>query len=135
RDGHEKVQALASHSTEECCRRLKRDVARNGTQVAKVICEAFQLECDSPNALCARRLVTPGKRLECTAIGARVTDDSVSGDRLGNKDCPRPVSTLEQPLHATVLVAEHDLELEHTFAVCLESEVAGLDDPRVDGSN
>jgi len=56
-----------------------------------------------------------------------MTDRRVARERLGVVDATRAGPSDERALHAAVLVAERDLEMQHGLAVALEPEVAGLD--------
>src|ERR1051326_3541123 len=65
------------------------------------------------------------------APGAGVGDDRIARDGLRHQDRAGPLDGLQQPLHAAMLVAEHDLKREHLLAVGLEAEVSRLDDAGV----
>src|SRR6266496_442070 len=100
-----------------------------------MIRQPLQLECDAPNCLPPRGLATPGERLERPTIGATVPDHGISGNRLRDEHPSISPQAFQQSFHATMLVAEHDLEKQHLLAVRLKPEMAGLDDPSVHGAD
>ncbi len=90
----------------------------------------------SSSAIAAQRVrargdAAPGERLDDLAVGGRVADRGVAGERLDVVDGPLVGPADQRALDAAVLVAERDLEVEDVLAVALEAEVAGLDDAGV----
>jgi hypothetical protein len=64
-----------------------------------------------------------------------MSDHGIAGDRLGHQHGRESRARFQQPLDATVLVAEHDLQKQHLLTVRLKPEVPGLDDAGVDGTD
>src|SRR6266540_259201 len=135
RERHQQVEALSPHASQVRGRGLEGDVPGDRAEIPDVVRQALQLERDTSHRLSPRRLAAPGQRLDHAAERPGVADDRVSRDRLGDEHAAIPVDALEQPLHATVLIAQHDLEEQHLLAVRLEPEIAGLDDPGVHGAD
>ena len=100
-----------------------------------MIRQPLQLERDGTDRLPPRRRASPGERLERATIGTAVPDHRISGDRLRDEHPPLSAHALQQSFHATMLVAEHDLEKQHLLAVRLKPEMPGLDDPRMYGAD
>ena len=64
-----------------------------------------------------------------------MADRGVARERLHVVDGALVRAADERPLHAAVLVAERDLQVQDVLAVTLEAEVAGLDDPGMHGAD
>ena len=129
---HEHVETLATHATEERRRRLIGDIAGDGAQIADVVGEPFKFEGDAANGLRPRGLPTSRQRLDRTTVRACMSDHRIACDRLRDQHSPLAGHSLQQALHAAMLVAEHDLEKQHLLAVRLEAEVRRLDNAGVD---
>jgi hypothetical protein len=114
---------------------LVRSIAGERAQVADMIGEALELERDSTNCLAARRFVTACEGLDGAAECARMSDDGIAGNGLGDENRSAALRALEQPLDATVLIAKHYFQRKNLFAVRLESKMTGLDDTGVYGAN
>ncbi len=94
--------------------------------------QPLQLEGDAAQRLGAERDLAAGERLDRLAVGRRVADRRVAGDRLHRVERALGRPADERPLDAAVLVAERDLQVEDLLAVALEAEVPRLDDAGVD---
>ena len=68
-------------------------------------------------------------------VRQRVPHGRVACHRLHVVNRPLVGAPDESRLHAAILVAEGDLEVQHRLAVTLKPKVARLDDPRVDGAH
>jgi hypothetical protein len=96
-----------------------------------VVGEPLQLEHQAPERHRASGDAAARERLDDLRVRGRVPDGRVAGEglHLVDRALGRPAD--ERALHAAVLVAERDLEVEDLLAVALEAEVAGLDHARV----
>jgi hypothetical protein len=66
-------------------------------------------------------------------MSERVAHGGVARDGLDPVDRALVGSALERSLHASMLVPERDLEMDHALAVALETEMPRLDHARVHG--
>ena len=127
------VEEVAPETPAEGRRGQVRHVARERAEIAGMVGQPFELERDSPEGLRACADPGPRERLDQVGVGQRVADRRVARGRLHVVDRPFRRSPDERGLDAAVLIAEGDLEMEDVLAMTLETEVAGLDDARVDG--
>ncbi len=92
----------------------------------------------SSSAIAAQRLGAQRRRgtgqgFDGLAVGQRVADGRVAGHRLHVVDRALRRPADERPLDAAMLIAERDLQVKDMLAVALETEMARLDDARMDG--
>ena len=94
--------------------------------------QPFEFERDGAQPLRAQRSLGPGEGFHDGRVGSRVGDGRVAGHRfhLAHRRAVRAAS--ERRLHAAMLIAERDLQVQHFFAGALEAEMARLDDAGVD---
>ena len=104
------------------------------SRVGDVHGHAFEFERDGSFAVerrwCA---LLSGQFLAQLRVGRGVRHGAVARDALGHERLAQHVVVGRHgPLHAAVLVAQRDFEMEHLFAVADEAEGARLDDAGVD---
>ncbi len=109
----------------------ERHVGRERADIGDVVVEALQLEQHDPQRRRARRHLDAGQPLDRVAVGERVTDRRVAGNRLGEEQPVSPRQPLEALLDSLVNVEEPELQIQHRLAGHAKPEVSGLDDARV----
>ena len=100
-----------------------------------MIGQSFEFERDGPQPLRAQRSFGPGERFHDGRVGGGVGDGRVArhGFHLAHRRAMRTAG--QRLLHAAMLVAERDLQMQHFFARALETEMARLDDAGMDGAD
>src|SRR5438874_4912581 len=96
--------------------------------------EALELERHAPQDVGASRDPDAPQRLERLTGRRRMADRGVARERLHVVDGALVRAAGERALHAAVLVAERDLQVQDVLAVALKTEMSGLDDPGVYGA-
>ncbi len=129
--GH--VEELAAQPAAVRGGRHERHVAGERAEVAGVRGQPLELERERAQCVRARRDFTAAERLERLRVRESVADGRVARQLLDLVHRARVRPPDQRALEAAVLVAEHDLEVQHLLAVALEAEVAGLDDAGVHG--
>src|SRR5438552_10816152 len=97
--------------------------------------EPLELERHAPQDIGASRDPDAPQRLERLTVRRRMADRGVARERLHVVDGALVRAAGERPLHAAVLVAERDLQVQDVLAVALKTEMSGLDDPGVHGAD
>src|SRR5258706_8721848 len=125
------LERVAPHAAEPGRAGQIGHVAAEGAQVAQVTRDPLQLQGNTAHPLRVERDVRSRQPFQRGAGRGGMPHGSVSREGLSEGEAPRGTAPHEERFGAPVLVAEADLQMEHPFAVALEAEVPGLDDPGV----
>ena len=110
-------------------------VVADGAEIAEMIGDALDLGHQRAQPCRARRRRGAERGLDRAGIGEGVSDGQIAADAA---DEPRPGldgRAAHQPLNSLVQVAEAFFEPHDRFAAGVEAEMAGLDDPGMDGAD
>ena len=113
----------------------KRNIVGECAEVAGVIGQAFEFERDGSQPLRAQRRLGPGEGFHDGRVDSGVGNGRVTSHRfhLAHRRAVRPAR--ERLLHSAMLIAERNFQVQDFFARALETEMARLDDARVDGTD
>jgi hypothetical protein len=125
------VQKIAPNFPARGSRGQKRDIVGQRAKVAGVIREPLQFKRDGTQPLGAQRRFRAGERFENRRISRRVPDSGVASDRF-NRVHRRAMRSAEKSFfNAAMLVAKCDFQMQHFLAVTLKTEMARLNNARV----
>ncbi len=105
------------------------------TEIAQVIREALQFQRRCPQPGGSRRQVRSSHAFQGLAISPRKRDGRIAGDARRQPVAVEQRQLGESPFDALVNVSQTFLEPEYLFTDHRKTEMAGFDDPRVDGTH
>ena len=134
------VEIFTADTSAERCGLKKRDIPGERAEVARMIGDAFQFQKKRADA--QRVTVRRGETLRERAFRQFRERDRGGGGRIaragfGKRDLTRQISVCgdDRIFNPAMLIPEEYLEIEHILAHALETEMSGLDDARMDGSD
>ena len=136
RKNNEEVQKLTADPSVISGRRIEGHVAAQGAKVADMAGQAFQLKgsgAQGPSRYI--RIVTQGQGFHCLGIGDAVGHGCIPGNSFDHYRQAFERERRQELFNAAVLVAQLNFEMQDLFADALETEVAGLDDAGMDGTD
>ena len=110
-------------------------VAGQSAQISGMVGQPLQFERDAPQKCGSGGNLATGERFHGMAICRGMADGCVSGSGFYQMNPAFGGSAQHRGLYAAMLVSQRDFEMVDIFAVALESEMARLDDARVNRSD